>query len=1307
MRKKSLFIFVLAIIAITLSGCGGKHYYLNAEEDFDTTYEVGSPEPVWLDGIRVSDGDAGTSSDRAVVLPDVTVESNVDMNTVGTYTVTFTVPQYESDEILTEVMTIYIVDTTSPVIEINEDLNRTVYIGNDAPDFGAFVEGVSDNYSELQIGDVEYDASSFDGTTIGTYDVTYRVVDEALNETVETVTFEVKERPILDLEFSSYDFSFEVNTPLPSFFNMITRVIGIDGDLTRGNVSVDVSEVNMNQVGTYTITFTIVDGSITQDIHIDVTIEDTIAPTMVIDDTIQTIFYGHINVNVDRDYLTNVSDNYDELTLDDVVIDNPINFYDTPGIYTITYTLTDSSGNETVETLEITLIALETPVMTMNPEFATEVEVGSEMPNFRTAVSSLYVTYGNNDIETIEIDYEGLDMNTVGEYEVTYHFRSDYNHEVTETMMFRVVDTTLPIIGLSGSMDRTFLEDSEEPDWASYILTISDNYDEGLTVDDVVISTYSVDMNDAGSFYVIYSYTDTQGNTGSSSMEITITENNLPEIYLNEYFDNRVAVFSDLPDFSTLVDSVESMDGLSEVSDVVIDTSSIDMDVVDDYIISLTLTDTDGRIKTIEYTFSVVDASSPNLVWDYTKSLELNMGNELPDFTEWIESVSDNYIPFNIDDVVIDSSLVDMNTEGSYIVTFTLNDGPNTSTYTRTFEVIERSRLYLVPHVGDMTILNSLYRGSGTYYFIEDDERIFVVKFTTHDAPDFITTIYDKTVPNFVNAGLYKDLVVNADGNILFSGYIRDTQDLIQDTMILDITTGEFSYYMPSPLFVLTLEDGQKIDYAHNWFGNVLYRLNDDGSATQISDSNVEYEFLYIEHDTVYENAFLLFEYLIDESIILNLYVDDFVLRGTHTLTEDTVYGFHRSMFYIGDDTGVTLYDFKDGVSMTHTGDYIIGKEFIYLITTDGNEHTINRYGMDTTNVTLMGTFNDYRVNTNTDQLYTVTYSSSESTDYSTLGVYQSFYSNMVTYEDMDYSLYQDDYTKEVYFVFDDVIGNEIITYFHDTGQFRSFEVSDTYVADLFKTDTFYTYHLFFEVTAVEETTVTIKGDDEMAPRTLILGQELTDINIIYSRQNFVIFSANDGEHEYLYNVNLDDLTYTMYHTPYSSETNYQEYKAYGSDTHITIFSSYFIISDTYENITNPSVEIDTIGMNTKVKFYDGVLNGMDILVITYDPYQQQEYTEYYVGHIENGIDSMIKYTYNHLFTSLLIDAPNNDVDRAFGYIDSENQAKLLFGDPNEPLHTVHYHGLLYYEIDEEYFENAFLFNTLGDLEVDPDLTTE
>ncbi len=269
-------------------------------------------------------------------------------------------------------------------------------------------------------------------------------------------------------------------------------------EVTYGAIlTIDAISVNTNQVGNYTVTYDAINnvsGATAVQITRTVNVVDTTLPVITLTgDNPQTIELGA---------------GYTELgaTTDDgsnVVIDTS-DFIDAVGSYTIRYNTADASGNVATEVTRIVnVVDTTSPVITLTGDNPQTIELGD-------GYTELGAT--TDDGSNIVIDTSDF-VDAVGSYTIRYNATDASGNDAIEvTRTVNVVDTTLPVITLTGANPQT--------------IELGDGYTEfGATTNDGItnVTSDASDFADAvGSYTIRYNATDVSGNV---AVEVTRTVN--------------------------------------------------------------------------------------------------------------------------------------------------------------------------------------------------------------------------------------------------------------------------------------------------------------------------------------------------------------------------------------------------------------------------------------------------------------------------------------------------------------------------------------------------------------------------------------------------------------------------------------------------------------------------------------------------------------------------------------------------------------------------------------------------------------
>lgn len=312
-----------------------------------------------------------------------TVTGSVDSDVTGVYTLTYTMDGVDTPL----VRTVTVVDTTAPVITL--DTVNLVYGEYTDQSWLDYIDNVTDNYSENIT--VEVSESTINYNEIGTYTIMIKATDEAGNEATASfsvvvleITLAITGDSIIELEvYSDY-------TDLGA--------TAVDSESTSHEI-IMTSDFNADVLGTYTITYT-VEGFTNLSLSRTIHVVDNTSPELIISS--QTI--GKREVEIDWSLnCEGVSDNYDTEIVVTEVEDNIV--YGVAGVYTVTVMAEDSSGNQTIVTIDVTI-----------PD--TMITILSELPSEDIVIDFWHV-YGqvkaellNEMIDEFELLYPNITVNS-------------------------------------------------------------------------------------------------------------------------------------------------------------------------------------------------------------------------------------------------------------------------------------------------------------------------------------------------------------------------------------------------------------------------------------------------------------------------------------------------------------------------------------------------------------------------------------------------------------------------------------------------------------------------------------------------------------------------------------------------------------------------------------------------------------------------------------------------------------------------------------------------------------------------------
>ena len=277
----------------------------------------------------------------------------VDTNTVGAYSITFNVSDSAGNAAIEVIRTVNVnPDTTAPVITLNGASIINLNVGDTYNEQGATA---TDNLDGDLTSSIVI-SGTVDTNTAGTYFVNYNVSDSsgnAANQVTRTVNVNADTTaPVITLNGASI-----INLNVGYAYNEqgATATDNLDGDLTS---SIVISgTVDTNTAGTYFVNYNVSDSSgnaanqVTRTVNVSA---DTTAPVITL------VGASTINLTVGDTYNeqgATATDNLDGDLTSSIVIGGDVVDTNTANTYTVTYNVSDSSGNAATQVIRTVIVS--------------------------------------------------------------------------------------------------------------------------------------------------------------------------------------------------------------------------------------------------------------------------------------------------------------------------------------------------------------------------------------------------------------------------------------------------------------------------------------------------------------------------------------------------------------------------------------------------------------------------------------------------------------------------------------------------------------------------------------------------------------------------------------------------------------------------------------------------------------------------------------------------------------------------------------------------------------------------------------
>ncbi|MBC2177910.1 DUF5011 domain-containing protein [Listeria booriae] len=514
-------------------------------------------------------------------------------------------------------------------------------------------------------GNITVTANDVNVNQEGTYHVTYSVTDSDDNTTTKTITVTVtsNDAPVI----TATDKTLKKGASFDPVAG-VTASDTEDGNVTD-KVTVTANDVDTSAVGTYHVTYSVTDSdgnTTTKTITVTVTSND--APVIVASD--QTIKKGKAFDVMAGVSASDLEDG--DVTAGITVTANDVDT-NTVGTYHVTYSVTDSDGNTTTKTITVTITSNDAPTFTTSDVY---LKVGDKFNPYAGITAS--DTEDGDLTDRIDIESSDVDMTQAGTYAVEYSVTDSDNNTTKITRHVYVRTNDKPVIHAS---DQTFKAGASFDPLAG--MSASDTEDGDITAN-VTVTANDVDANQAGTYHVTYSVTDSDDNTTTKTITITVLTNEKPVITAADI--TQKAHRSVDPMAGVTASDLEDGDLTANIKIIAND---INIDVPGDYHVTYSVLDSDGNETEKTITVTILSNEAPvihgqDVTFKAGKAFDPMAGvtasdTEDGDITSTIEMTANDVNPDVAGVYHVTYSVTDSDgntTEATYTVTVLTNEKP-------------------------------------------------------------------------------------------------------------------------------------------------------------------------------------------------------------------------------------------------------------------------------------------------------------------------------------------------------------------------------------------------------------------------------------------------------------------------------------------------------------------------------------------------------------------------------------------------------------------------------------------------------
>ncbi|MBC2020722.1 DUF5011 domain-containing protein [Listeria booriae] len=469
-----------------------------------------------------------------------------------------------------------------------------------------------------------------DGTSVaGSYDSNTRILSIPLGsitkDATKHVTFDVKGAVVAnnvttqatvihqDLGFTDEDYTnYSNDVTLSVLANNAPTITAADHTLKKGakfdpmsgvsatdpedgnlssSVKITANDVDTTKEGVYHVTYSVTDSdgnTTTKQVTVTVTSND--APT--IEATDHTLKKGAKFDPMADVTATDAEDG--NLTKDIKITANDVDTSQ-EGTYHVTYSVTDSDENTTTKEITVTVTSNDAPTIEATDH---TLKKGTKFDPM-SEVSATDKEDGDM-TKDIKITANDVDTSQEGTYHVTYSVTDSDDNTTTKQITVTVTSNDAPTIEAT---DHT-LKKGNEFDPMSEVSAV-DKEDGDLTKD-IKITANDVDTSQEGTYHVTYSVTDSDENTTTKEITVTVTSNDAPTIAATDKTLKRGDTFDALAEVS----AADKEDG-DLTSDIQVIANDVNPDQEGTYSVTYSVTDSDDNTTTKDVTVIVTSNEKP------------------------------------------------------------------------------------------------------------------------------------------------------------------------------------------------------------------------------------------------------------------------------------------------------------------------------------------------------------------------------------------------------------------------------------------------------------------------------------------------------------------------------------------------------------------------------------------------------------------------------------------------------------------------------------------------------------------------
>lgn len=418
-------------------------------------------------------------------------------------------------------ITFKIVDKIPPVINELDDI--TILLNSKIPTFKQIVENLDyyDNYYDKEDLTIKIKGLELvNNKIVDNYPIIISIKDQSNNYNYYEIFIKV-----ISYEGPIVKYTSPIVFNYGNIFNYYDYFKITDETSNSFRVDLDLSLIDFTKLGQYKLSLVVTNGNnVSTYIETEFHIVDKEKPKLTISNN-QVINVSSCDESILKSFIIDVSDNYNDLSIDDVSIKHQIDF-NKIGKYDVYYEVVDESNNVVTKILVVEIKDLEKPTIFLTNMLVVEVFSEIDFYNY----FSFSDNYDNcNELE-IKFDEKFIDYNVLGYYYLTVEVTDLSKNKIKERFRVQIVDLVSPVVKLVNDIVITDFMSKSEDFYRSHF-SISDNYNTYETIK--MNYEDNINYDEIGVYEVNFNFIDSSNNLTNLIIDIIIIDNEAPNIKLN------------------------------------------------------------------------------------------------------------------------------------------------------------------------------------------------------------------------------------------------------------------------------------------------------------------------------------------------------------------------------------------------------------------------------------------------------------------------------------------------------------------------------------------------------------------------------------------------------------------------------------------------------------------------------------------------------------------------------------------------------------------------------------------------------